>query len=99
VITIALTGEPRAQDAAALYLQAAINGRALPLKLLVGLAERAEAYLVHDAGGEIWQCGPTSPRRELLGVIDRVLPADSVMTIGTQVNQCLEQFLSKRPIN
>lgn len=97
--TIALTGEPRAQDAAALYLQAAINGRALPVQLVVGLVERAQAYQVHETGGEIWQCGAQSPRADLVGVIDRVLPADSVMTIGTQVNQCLEQFLSKRPIN
>lgn len=97
--TIALTGDPRAQDAAVLYLRAAIKGRALPVRILAGLAERAQAYQVHEFGGEVWQCGPLSPRRELIGVIDRVLPADSVLTIGAQVNQCLDEFLSKRPIN
>jgi hypothetical protein len=40
-----------------------------------------------------------APRRELVGVIDRVIPADSVLTIGAQVNQCLDEFVSKRPIN
>jgi hypothetical protein len=99
VKTIALTGEPRAQDAAVLYLQAAINGRALPLQILAGLTERTEAYRVRDEGGEIWQCGPEAPRRDLVGYIDRVLPADSVLTIGEQVNQCLDEFLAKVPLN
>lgn len=97
--TIALTGEPCAQDAAALYLQAAINGRALPLQILAGLTERAEAYRIRDEGGEIWLCGPGAPRRDLVGAIDRVLPADSVLTIGAQVNQCLDEFLAKVSLN
>lgn len=96
--TIALTGDPRSQDAAALYLQAAINGRALPLQVLVGLTERAEAYTITACGGEIWLCGPGAPRRELVGTIDRVITADCVATIGTMVTQCLDQFLSKRSI-
>jgi hypothetical protein len=62
VKTIALTGEPRHQDAAWLYLQAAINGRNLPLHVVVGLTERAEAYRIHEQGGEIWQCGPETRR-------------------------------------
>jgi ParB-like chromosome segregation protein Spo0J len=33
---------------------------------------------VRDEGGEIWLCGPDAPRRELVGYIDRVLPADIV---------------------
>lgn len=97
--TIALTGEPRAQDAATLYLQAAINGRALQLQVLAGLTDRADAYRIHDEGGEVWHCGPEGPRRELVGVIDRVLPADSVLCIGEQVNQCLDEFLAKVPLN
>jgi hypothetical protein len=97
--TIALTGEPRHQDAAALYLQATINGRALPLQLLVGLTERVEAYHVREQGGEVWQCGPYAPRRDLLGVIDRVITADDVLTIGTQVTQHLDAFLSKVSLN
>jgi hypothetical protein len=99
VITIALTGEPRAQDAAALYLQAAINGRRLAVNVLAGLTERAEAYRIHDEGGEIWLCGPEAPRRDLVGTIDRVVTANCVMTIGKQVNQCLDDFVSKRTIN
>lgn len=97
--TIALTGEPRAQDAAALYLNAAINGRHLPLQVLAGLTDRAEAYHVRESGGEVWLCGPYPPRHELVGAIDRVLPADSVLTIGSQVNQCLDEFMSKRAIS
>lgn len=97
--TIALTGEPRNQDAAALYLQAAINGRGLSLRLLVGVIDRVDAYRLREEGGELWLCGPGAPRRELVGYIDRVLPADNVLTIGAQVNQCLDEFLSKVSLN
>lgn len=96
--SIALTGQPQAQDAAALYLQAAINGRCLPVTVRVGLSDRREAHAIHDGGGEIWLCGPEAPRLELVGQVDRVLPADSVLTLGTQVHQCLEAFLTKTTI-
>jgi hypothetical protein len=98
VKTIALTGHPVAQDAAALQLQALINCRNLPITVRIGLTTGVEAYDVHEAGGEVWHCGPESSPLDLAGLVDRALPATSFDAQSVQIQSCLTQFLSKTNI-
>jgi hypothetical protein len=93
--TIALTGDAVAQDAVFMQLRALITDRALPIEPVVGIRTRAQAYQVHAAGGELWQCGPYAPERDLVGQIDRVLPAIDFAEIAPQVVSSLNALLAK----
>lgn len=95
---IALTGEPTAQDAVGLQLAQLATARGLELKLFIGVKTAAEAYHIHHAGGEIWQCGPYTPERALVGQIDRVLPGTTFEEIAPHVLASLDQMLAKTPI-
>lgn len=96
---IALTGHPVAQQAAALHLRAMVNGRNLPVTVRTGIVAGAQAYIVHEAGGEIWHCGPATPGFDLQGgLIDRTLPVVSFDDLAPHVQAFLDQFLTKTPI-
>jgi hypothetical protein len=93
--TIALTGNPIAQDAAHLQLQALINGRALPIRVRIGLTRADEAHQVHEEGGAVWHCGTEAPRPELAGAVDRTLPTTTWGELGEHVAAGLTQFMGK----
>jgi hypothetical protein len=94
---IALTGHPVAQEAAALQLQALLNGRALDsaINVRAGVTQSAEAHGIHDEGGEIWHCGVDAPLPALVGLIDRSLAADTFEAMGVHVVRCLAEFQTK----
>lgn len=93
MLTIALTGNPTAQDAAALQLQALINGRNLPVTVRIGLTELAEAQGIKDAGGEVWHCGVDEPSADLAHAVNRRLPARNFDAMSSRVAMCLGQFM------
>lgn len=93
--TIALTGHPTAQAAVALQLRALAQAEPLELRVLTGLTLRPQAYGVHHGGGEVWHCGPQAPLRDLVGVVDRVVPGTTFEEIAPQVLECLQQMLTK----
>ena len=92
---IALTGDPVAQDAVAMQLTLLITDQQLRASVLIGVMTRAEAYQVHHDGGEVWQCGPYTPARDLTGLIDRVLPGTTFAEIAPQVVSALREMSSK----
>ncbi|MFC5498159.1 hypothetical protein ACFPOE_11485 [Caenimonas terrae] len=99
--TIALTGHPQAREAAYLQLQAIVRDRGMTGDVQVtqyAVILRVQAHAIHDAGGEVWHCGPLAPARELLGRIDRVLPAATFEAMGPDVITCLAEFVAKRHI-
>lgn len=93
--TIGLTGNPVSQASVSLQLQALINGRDLPLRVRIGVVTRADAYVVHEEGGEVWLCGPDAPLRELIGLVDRTVPVVSFDELKPSISALVEQFLSK----
>lgn len=96
---IGLAGDPHAIDAVGVALTAMCTKRGLPLHLHVGIRSIHDAYVIHHHGGEVWLCGPDAPVRDLVGRIDRVVPADTPAAIDDQVAQCLDSFLAKCPID
>lgn len=97
---IALTGDPLAQHNAEIQLLQLLLTYVPPLTVSVvaGLTTRAEAYHIHHQGGEVWLCGPEAPRRELVGLIDRVITAATPEAVADQAVTCLAQFISKTHI-
>lgn len=91
--TIALTGNPTAQDAAALQLQALINGRNLRVSVRIGVTQLAEAQGIKDAGGEVWHCGVDEPQPDLAHTVDRKLTARTFEAMSSRVAMCLGQFI------
>jgi hypothetical protein len=97
--SIGLTGSPAVQHLVGVTLAALSTQRQLSsFAILLGVKHRAEAYGIHEEGGELWHCGPHAPDRELIGLVDRVVPGLQECEIGKQAAECLDEFLSKTPI-
>lgn len=96
--SIGLTGSPAVQHLAGVALAALSTERNLSLAILLGVKERGQAYGIHHDGGELWHCGPQTPDKDLVGLVDRVVPGLDEEEIGLQVAECLGEFCSKKPI-
>jgi hypothetical protein len=96
---IGLTGDPEIQNAVGVELAELTTKRNMALRLFLGIKTAADAYHIHHEGGEIWHCGPDAPLRELLGQVDRVLPASTPAERIANVIESLVAMLSKAPIN
>lgn len=98
--TIVLTGHLVAQEAAELQVQILIEEGDLHTELQVRAvgASHIDAHDIHDAGGEIWHCGPGEPRSNLVGLVDRTLPATTFDDMRSHVVTCLAEFIAKTHI-
>jgi hypothetical protein len=96
---IGLTGNPTTQGEVGVELAELTTKRNMSLRLFIGVKTAAEAYHIHHEGGEIWHCGTEAPPRELLGQVDRVLPATTPAERGVNVIESLVAMLAKTPIN